>query len=109
MSPVTHFLASWVFASLPHLERRDLALVAFAGIAPDIDGIGIVPELLTRHSTHPLDCFSRYHSKDAAFGMRPVTIFVAPSGKFLQEYLCAAIATRAKAQGRTDFVHSQGA
>jgi inner membrane protein len=61
MSPVTHFLASWVLASFPRLERRDVALVTLAGVAPDIDGIGIIPELLTRNSTHPLDWFSRYH------------------------------------------------
>ena len=61
MSPVTHFFASWVLASFPRLERRDVALVTLAGVAPDIDGIGIVPELLTRNSTHPLDWFSRYH------------------------------------------------
>ena len=61
MSPVTHFLASWVVASLPRLDRRDVTLVTFAGVAPDLDGLGAIPELITRHSSHPLDWFSRYH------------------------------------------------
>ena len=61
MSPVTHFLASWLVASVPKLERRDVALVTFAGVAPDVDGLGAIPELLTRHTAHPLDWFSRYH------------------------------------------------
>lgn len=61
MSPVTHFLASWYLASYPRLGRRDVALVTFAGVAPDLDGLGAIPELLTRHSNHPLDWFSRYH------------------------------------------------
>jgi len=61
VSPVTHFLASWVIASFPKLERRDIALITFAGVAPDLDGLGAIPELLTRHSTHRLDWFSRYH------------------------------------------------
>jgi hypothetical protein len=61
MSPVTHFLASWVIASFPRLERRDVALVTFAGIAPDVDGFGFLPELLTRNSAHPIDWFTRYH------------------------------------------------
>ena len=61
MSPVTHFLASWLVASVPWLERRDVALVTFAGVAPDLDGLGAIPELLTRHTSHPLDWFSRYH------------------------------------------------
>jgi len=61
MSPVTHFLASWVIASFPGLERRDVALVTFAGVAPDVDGFGFLPELLTRSSAHPIDWFTRYH------------------------------------------------
>jgi hypothetical protein len=61
MSPVTHFLASWVVASFPWLNRRDVALVAIAGVAPDLDGLGAIPEVLTRNSAHPLDWFTRYH------------------------------------------------
>jgi inner membrane protein len=30
-------------------------------VAPDLDGLGMVPELLTRNSTHPLLWFSLYH------------------------------------------------
>ena len=61
MSPVTHFLASWTLASFPRLERRDAALVTLAGVAPDVDGLGAIPELLTRYSSHPLDWFTGYH------------------------------------------------
>ena len=28
---------------------------------PDVDGLGIIPELLTRNTTHPLLWFSLYH------------------------------------------------
>lgn len=64
MSPVTHFLTGWVIAnSVPSLKTRDRALITLAGVVPDVDGLGIVPELLTRHSTHPLDCFSLYHHR----------------------------------------------
>lgn len=63
MSPVTHFFAGWVLASVSPvpLTRREKALVTAAAVAPDIDGLGIVPELLTRHSAHPLLWFSQYH------------------------------------------------
>lgn len=61
MSPVTHFLASWVIASFPQLARRDVALVSVAGVAPDVDGFGFLPELLTRNSAHPIDWFTSYH------------------------------------------------
>jgi hypothetical protein len=63
MSPVTHFFAGWVLAcaSPVALTRREKALVVAAAVAPDIDGLGIVPELLTRNTSHPLLWFSEYH------------------------------------------------
>jgi membrane-bound metal-dependent hydrolase YbcI (DUF457 family) len=61
MSPVTHFLSGWVLANSATLTRKDRALVTFACVAPDIDGLGIIPELLTRNSAHPLLWFTLYH------------------------------------------------
>jgi inner membrane protein len=61
MSQVTHFLTGWVFANCARLDRRDRALVTLACVAPDVDGLGIVPELLTRNSLHLLPWFSVYH------------------------------------------------
>jgi inner membrane protein len=63
MSPVTHFFAGWVLAcaSPVALTRREKALVVVAAVAPDLDGLGLIPELLTRHSSHPLFWFSEYH------------------------------------------------
>jgi inner membrane protein len=61
MSPVTHFFTGWVFANCFQLDRRDRAIVTLACVAPDIDGLGIIPELLTRNSAHPLLWFSQYH------------------------------------------------
>lgn len=64
LSPVTHFLTGWAIANtVPSLKRRDRALITLASVVPDIDGLGIVPELLTRHSAHPLDWFSLYHHR----------------------------------------------
>jgi membrane-bound metal-dependent hydrolase YbcI (DUF457 family) len=61
MSPVTHFLAGWMLAGAASLSRRDKALVVGAAVAPDVDGLGAIPELLTRNSSHPLLWFSQYH------------------------------------------------
>jgi len=61
MSPVTHFLAGWVLANASPLNRRERIAVTVASIAPDIDGLGAIPELLTRTSAHPLLWFSEYH------------------------------------------------
>jgi inner membrane protein len=61
MSPVTHFLTGWALANVARLDRRDRALVTLAVVVPDIDGLGFIPELLTRGSSHPLLWFSQYH------------------------------------------------
>lgn len=63
MSPVTHLFTGWLLAqaSPVSLSRREKILVVTAAVVPDIDGIGIVPELLTRNSAHPLLWFSLYH------------------------------------------------
>ena len=46
-------------------------MITLAGVIPDIDGLGIIPELLTRHSEHPLLWFSDYHHQlhNLAFGL----------------------------------------
>jgi len=61
MSPITHFLSGWVFANCFRLNRRERTVVTLASVAPDIDGLGVIPELLTRNSSHPLLWFSEYH------------------------------------------------
>ncbi len=71
MSPVTHFLSGWVLANCARLDRKDRALVTLACVVPDIDGLGIIPEILTRNSAHPLLWFSLYHHSlhTLAFGL----------------------------------------
>jgi len=61
VSPVTHFLTGWVFANCARLNRRERAFVTLASVVPDIDGLGIVPEIVTRNTSHPLLWFSEYH------------------------------------------------
>jgi len=61
MSPVTHFFSGWVLANCAKLNRKDRALVTLSCVIPDIDGLGIIPELLTRNSAHPLLWFTLYH------------------------------------------------
>lgn len=40
MNPITHLLASWSMAEVSGLDERDRAVVAWAGLAPDLDGLG---------------------------------------------------------------------
>jgi len=66
MNPVTHGLLSWLIAEAASndsdlLFYRERAAITVAGLAPDLDGLGIVAELATRHSEHPLLWWSQYH------------------------------------------------
>jgi inner membrane protein len=63
MSPITHFLTGWVAANCAKLSRTERAIVTMACVAPDIDGLGIIPEFLTRNSSHPLLWFTLYHHR----------------------------------------------
>lgn len=61
MSPVSHFLIGWAVANAADLNRRERMMVTVAGIIPDADGFGIVAEVLTKDSAHPLRWWSEYH------------------------------------------------
>src|SRR5271154_7104833 len=41
MSPLTHLVASWIVAAKTTDNLRDRRLVTLAGVAPDLDGLGI--------------------------------------------------------------------
>ena len=61
MSPISHLLIGWVVANSATLNRRERAAVTIAGVIPDVDGIGLVAEIATRNSSHPLMWWSEYH------------------------------------------------
>ena len=61
MSPVTHFLIGWSVGCMAPLNQRERAVVALAGVAPDLDGLGAIAEVATRDSDRPLLWFSEYH------------------------------------------------
>lgn len=61
MSPVTHFLASWLVANAAPLDRRERAVVALSGLAPDIDGFGLGLDLLTRGTASETNWWGDYH------------------------------------------------
>ena len=62
MSPITHFLVGWTALEFYQVSRRDKALVALAGIAPDLDGLGIVVDFATRTLGLPeTDYYQTFH------------------------------------------------
>lgn len=61
MNPITHGLIGWLVAEAGGVDRRGRAWVTFAGLAPDLDGMGIVAEVLTRGWDEPLSWYSDHH------------------------------------------------
>ena len=62
LSPVTHLLLSWSLADAAGLTARQRLVVAPAGVAPDLDGLGLVADLGARalHLPDP-DWYGRAH------------------------------------------------
>lgn len=61
MNPITHFLAGWT-ATLPFdLERRDRAWIVFASIAPDLDSLALIGDLIQGRSADDLELWTRWH------------------------------------------------
>jgi inner membrane protein len=61
MSPVTHLLAGWLVANTAKLERRDRAIVTVAGVIPDIDGMGLLIEMIQQNPVTQLEWWGTYH------------------------------------------------
>lgn len=61
MHVVTHLLTGWVVAESAGLDRRDRSLVTLSAVLPDLDGIGVIGEFVTRDSAAPVQWWSQYH------------------------------------------------
>jgi inner membrane protein len=58
MTPGAHLLTSWILAENFVTTSRERRLVALAGIFPDIDGIGLIVDLVNRNKT---EYYALYH------------------------------------------------
>lgn len=62
MSPITHLLASWVVAAKTTDNVRDRRLVTLAGVLPDVDGLGVFVDMMTRSGNHAgTQLYPQYH------------------------------------------------
>ncbi len=60
MNPITHFLAGWAIANgTTKLTLRERTMVTLAGVVPDLDGLGVVWDLLSRSGGFTF--YQRYH------------------------------------------------
>ena len=62
MSPITHLLASWTIAEATTQDRGERLWICLAGIAPDIDGLGMAIDLWNELSGNQLtQWYPTYH------------------------------------------------
>lgn len=62
MSPETHLLVSWLVAVKTTDNSRDCRLVTLAGLLPDADGLGLIPDLINGALERPIQCYyAEYH------------------------------------------------
>ena len=61
MNPVTHLLVGWSVANATTLTPRERAVVAVAGVVPDVDGFGMITDLVTRNTAHPTEWWGEFH------------------------------------------------
>jgi len=62
VSPETRLFASWLVAAKTTDNPRDCWLVTLAGILPDADGLGLIPDLVGGAMDRPVHCYyAEYH------------------------------------------------
>lgn len=62
MNIVEHFFIGWCVANLStKLTPRERMLVTAAAVVPDVDGLGMLLEIPTRNTTHPILWWTEYH------------------------------------------------
>ena len=92
MSPGAHLLISWLSTVEILKERRERTLVALSGVAPDIDGLGIVVDKLTGTTNWYFE-YHHYagHSILSVFFIASLAAFLAKGQRVLVWLLAALV------------------
>lgn len=53
MSPITHLFCGWAVAEAVTKDRRERLWISLAGVAPDLDGLGVLVDLANRALGRP--------------------------------------------------------
>ena len=93
MSPITHFLFGWVAFERLFPSRRDKAIVALAGIAPDIDGLGMAVDLVNRALQRPETAYYHEYHRLLAHGLPAAVVFAMIAFALGRRRLPVALAT----------------
>jgi inner membrane protein len=95
MSPITHLFASWIVAASTTDNPRDCRLVALAGIVPDLDGLGVVVDLVNQAlGNEPTFLYGRFHHL-LLHGVFSGLAIAAIAGCFARRHLRVALLTLA--------------
>ncbi|GHT97184.1 hypothetical protein AGMMS49545_23740 [Betaproteobacteria bacterium] len=92
MSPITHFLAGWVGFESSLRNQRDRAIVCLAGLAPDLDGAGIVIDLFNKLASLPETSFYQDWHRLYGHGITAAIVFSLFAAAFGHDRLRVAIA-----------------
>ncbi|HJV22544.1 MAG TPA: metal-dependent hydrolase [Holophagaceae bacterium] len=79
MTPGAHLISSWILATACGCPTRERRLVSLAGVIPDLDGLGIVADVLTRDRTSLYETYHHVLGHNLAFGMLISMTFAALS------------------------------
>lgn len=61
MSPLTHFLGSWLIATATTQSPRDRPLITLAGMLPDLAGLGLWADVAQAAATSGETTYHYYH------------------------------------------------
>ena len=95
MSPITHLLISWSAANITNLNKKERTIVTIAGVIPDIDGIGIIADIITKNTGHPLYLWNFHHTLGHNIGFAVfifIMAFFLSNSAFSRRWVTAIIA-----------------
>lgn len=61
MSPTSHFAMSWLISNSISFNVRERFLITLSGVLSDIDGMGVIIDLMARNSRTPTYLWDNYH------------------------------------------------
>lgn len=61
MSPIAHFIGSWLVAAATTNNARDRRLITLAGVLPDLDGLGLLADVALATVSGKETNFDYYH------------------------------------------------
>jgi hypothetical protein len=92
MSPITHFMVGWTCFGSVLGNRRDRAIVCLAGLAPDLDGVGILIDLFNQLAGLPETRFYQDWHRLYGHGITAAVAFTLLAASFAHDRGRVAIA-----------------